>query len=156
PLTGLGNRRRLDGMMEGASLRVGRYLPYSVVSLDIDHFKSYNDRYGHGAGDEVLRVVAGLLRTGTRARDSVIRTGGEEFVIVMPGTNSQEVSAVAERLRRSIEGYPWTVRPITASFGVATACGSPESGGMAVLLELADGALYRSKRSGRNRVTQAW
>jgi two-component system chemotaxis response regulator CheY len=156
PLTGLGNRRRLDAMMEDASLSVDRYRSYSVVSLDIDHFKSYNDLYGHGAGDEVLRVVAGLLRTGTRAGDSVVRTGGEEFVIVMPRTDSQEVSAVAERLRRSIEGYPWADRPITASFGVATACGSPEGAGMADLLELADRALYRSKRSGRNRVTQAW
>jgi two-component system chemotaxis response regulator CheY len=156
PLTGLGNRRRLDRMMETAPLSPGRCSLYSIVSIDIDHFKPYNDLYGHRAGDEVLRVIAGLLRTGTRDGDSVIRTGGEEFVIVMPGTDTREVSAVAERLRRSIEEYPWADRPITASFGVATACGAQEGAGMADLLELADRALYRSKRSGRNRITQAW
>jgi len=155
PLTGLANRRRLEGMTEGSLSPASRLLPYSIVSLDIDHFKSYNDRYGHGAGDEVLRIVAGLLRSGTRCDDLVVRTGGEEFVIVMPRTGPDEALAIAERLRRSIAEFPWPVRAVTASLGVTTVDGTTSVVGHGAALEAADRALYRSKRAGRNRVTQA-
>jgi diguanylate cyclase (GGDEF)-like protein len=155
PLTGLANRRRLDGMVEGMLSATDSLLPYSVVSLDIDHFKSYNDRFGHGAGDEVLRIVAGLLRAGTRSDDLVVRTGGEEFVVVLPRAGPDDVLAIAERLRRTIAEYPWPLRSVTASFGVTTVC-SPVSGrDYGAALEAADRALYHSKRAGRNRVTQA-
>ena len=97
--------------------------PCSVVAVDIDHFKSYNDSFGHGAGDEVLRAVATLLTTATRAGDLVFRVGGEEFIVVLPGTTSDEALIVAERLRSSIAAHAWPRRPVTASFGVATISG---------------------------------
>jgi len=155
PLTGLGNRRRLDAMTAGSRTASGRASAYSVVSLDIDHFKSYNDRHGHPAGDEVLRTVARLLRGGTRSDDLVARTGGEEFVIVMPETGSVEALAIAERLRRTIAEAPWPCGPVTASLGVATVRGPLSSEVYSTALEAADRALYRSKREGRNRVTLA-
>lgn len=153
PLTGLGNRRRLDAMTDGSLPSPGRGTAFSVVSVDVDHFKSYNDRYGHAAGDEVLRTVARLLRNGTRSGDLVARTGGEEFVILMPGTGSVEAVAIAERLRRTIAEAPWPCRPVTASLGVATVRGPLSAESYSAALETADRALYRSKREGRDRVS---
>jgi diguanylate cyclase (GGDEF)-like protein len=125
------------------------------VALDIDHFKSYNDSFGHAAGDEVLRTVAGILRAGTRPTDVVARTGGEEFVVVLPAAGSNEALNAAERLRRAIAAHPWPLRPVTASFGVTVASGPKKMLGIAEVLDAADRALYHSKRSGRDRVTHA-
>jgi two-component system chemotaxis response regulator CheY len=155
PLTGLGNRRRLDGMTGGSPPAGDRPSVYSVVSLDIDYFKSYNDRYGHAAGDEVLRIVAGLLQAGTRSDDLVVRSGGEEFTIVMPQTGPPEVLAISERLRRTIAEFAWPLRPVTVSLGVATVRGPLSGDSYAAAAAEADRALYRSKRAGRNRVTYA-
>jgi two-component system chemotaxis response regulator CheY len=155
PLTGLGNRRRLDRMTGGSPPPGDRPAVYSVVSLDVDHFKSFNDRYGHAAGDEVLRVIAGLLQAGTRSDDLVVRSGGEEFTIVMPGTGSREVLAIAERLQRTIAEYDWPSRPVTVSLGVTTVRGPLSGESFSAAAEAADRALYRSKRAGRNRVTYA-
>jgi two-component system, cell cycle response regulator len=153
-LTGLANRRRLDAAAAGVASAADGLLPYSVIALDIDHFKSYNDRFGHAAGDEALRVVAGVLRAGTRSGDLVARTGGEEFLVAMPGTGSNEIQAIAERLRRAIAEYPWPFRKVTASFGVATASIAAAGRDHDAVLEAADAALYESKRAGRNRVTR--
>jgi two-component system chemotaxis response regulator CheY len=153
PLTGLANRRCLDDMMRRSPLRSEGHVLYAVVSLDIDHFKSYNDRFGHCAGDEVLRIVAELLRSGTRSSDRVVRTGGEEFVIVMLRTGPDEALKIAERLRKSIAEYPWPFRAVTASFGVATGLRSQRDGSLADILEASDRALFHSKVSGRNRIT---
>ena len=155
PLTGLGNRRRLEGMTAGATPLGDRPSEYSVISIDVDSFKSYNDRYGHAAGDEVLRVVARLLRAGTRDGDLVVRSGGEEFTVVMPRTGSFGVRAIAERLRSTIAGFAWPLRPVTVSLGVATSRGPLSGEGYFAAMEAADRALYRSKRAGRNRVTFA-
>jgi len=154
PLTGLANRRSLDQMTEAKPALEDRLATYSVVSLDIDHFKSYNDRFGHAAGDEVLRTIAHLLRTGTRSDDLVVRTGGEEFLIVMPQTGSDEVQMIADRLRRTVAEFPWPHRPVTVSLGVTTVRGPRSGATFSGVLEAADRALYRSKRAGRNRVTR--
>jgi diguanylate cyclase (GGDEF)-like protein len=125
------------------------------LMVDVDHFKSVNDRFGHASGDRALRLIADSLRIHTRVFDSVARYGGEEFVIVMPGTNADEAIAAAERLRKAVEAIDFTTLdndpiPLTVSVGVACALsvkGSPE-----LLLHAADAALYDAKRNGRNRV----
>ena len=155
PLTGLSNRRLLDEVMETAIFPTNRATPCSVVALDIDHFKSYNDSFGHAAGDEVLRIVAEILRAGTRSGDLLVRTGGEEFVIVLPGVGLNEAMAMADRLRIAIAEHPWPARPVTASFGVTMVLRASEASSITDILESADQALYRSKQSGRNRVTRS-
>jgi len=157
PLTGLYNqrylRRHLSGLMENGQ---GRQL--AVLMVDVDHFKSVNDRYGHASGDRALRLIADSLRINTRVFDSVARYGGEEFVVVMPGTGPVEAAIAAERLRVAIEEIEFyatagTRTLLTVSVGVACtpiATDSPE-----VLLQAADIALYDAKRNGRNRVEMA-
>jgi diguanylate cyclase (GGDEF)-like protein len=122
--------------------------------LDVDHFKSYNDRHGHLAGDEVLRGIAMILLSGGRAQDLCARYGGEEFVVLMPETGRAAARIGAERLRGKVEEYPFASREtqpggaVTVSLGVAC---FPEDGmdGDA-LLGRADAALYRAKERGRN------
>jgi diguanylate cyclase (GGDEF)-like protein len=155
PLTGLANRRQLTQAMEAALSQARRGTPAAIVALDIDHFKSYNDSFGHAAGDEVLRRFADILRAGTRRHDLVVRTGGEEFVIVLPGAGSNEALVLAERLRGTIAAQIWPARPVTASFGVTVVTDSTKISSPADLLDAADRALYHSKRTGRNRVTHS-
>ncbi len=154
PLTGLYNqrylRRHLDGLTSGNQ---GREL--AVIMVDIDHFKSVNDRFGHAAGDQALRLLAGVLRANTRVFDSVARYGGEEFVIVMPGSGSDDALAAAERLREAAEALVFSIAgigrvPLTISLGVACWDGTPTTS--AELLHAADLALYEAKNGGRNRV----
>ncbi|HBK09171.1 MAG TPA: PleD family two-component system response regulator [Acetobacteraceae bacterium] len=157
PLTGLYNqrylRRHLSGLMDS-----GQGRPLALLMVDVDHFKSVNDRFGHVSGDHALRLIADSLRINTRVFDSVARYGGEEFVVVMPGTAVEEATAAAERLRAAVEVVQFTALdgtqvPLTASIGVActpNASGSPE-----LLLQAADAALYDAKRNGRNRVEVA-
>ena len=121
--------------------------------LDVDHFKSFNDTHGHPAGDEVLRRVAKHLTETTRSTDCVARYGGEEFVVLLPFTHSQAAMALAERTRTAIERAKWDLRAITANFGVATLNDTTHTWDL--LVKLADNALYRSKETGRNRVTHA-
>ncbi len=151
PLTGLANRIRLREALEtSAVLSTQQDVSCSVVMMDVDHFKSFNDDFGHLAGDEVLRTVASLLRSFARRRDMVARFGGEEFVICLPGAEATEAKGVAERLRAAIERHAWRHRRVTASFGVATL--PPGLANASALLHHADQALYSSKRRGRNRV----
>jgi diguanylate cyclase (GGDEF)-like protein len=133
----------------------------SLIFVDIDHFKSYNDRNGHPAGDDVLRRFASLLTRGTRRFDFCGRYGGEEFVVLLPGIGIKKAVDVAERLRKMVaetpfpEGHHQPLGRISASFGVATV----EPGfisGPAELLFHADQALYRAKKKGRNRVWYAF
>ncbi len=163
PLTGLYNqrylRRHLAGLLgEGARNRDGdrpggREL--AVVMIDIDHFKSVNDRFGHANGDEALRLIAQTLRDNTRMFDSVARYGGEEFVVVMPGSGLDDALAAGERLRAAAEALMFmpvgTERvPVTISVGLACTNGGPAT--VETLLQAADQALYEAKRRGRNRV----
>jgi diguanylate cyclase (GGDEF)-like protein len=150
-LTGAKNRRRFREDLEmHFALAVRQGTPLSLVMLDVDKFKLYNDEFGHPAGDDVLRTVAQTIRETTREQDVVARYGGEEFVVLLPATGVAESMAMAERLRARIEQQPWPRRAVTASLGVATT--GAELGDITTLVEAADQTLYQSKRSGRNRV----
>lgn len=161
PLTRLYNRAAIDGFLQKAfheATTTGR--PFSLGLLDIDHFKGFNDQFGHSAGDDVLRVVADSLRGLTRPRDLVGRYGGEEFLFALLDTDGYGASRYAERIRQEIEnrGRLLSARfpghALTASLGIATQ--GPEHASPAALVEAADQALYRAKRTGRNRVVAAW
>ncbi|HET8755806.1 MAG TPA: diguanylate cyclase [Solirubrobacteraceae bacterium] len=149
-LTGLHNRRYLARELGRHAAAPG---PFSLAMLDLDHFKAINDRYGHHAGDQVLMRIAALLLGGVRGQDVVVRTGGEEFMLLMPETDAPAAAAACERLRNAIRDEPWDHiagdLSITASFGLATA---PVAADLAALAEIADQRLYAAKRSGRDRV----
>ncbi len=156
-LTGLFNRRYMENhlttLIEQAAAR-GK--PLAVLQLDIDYFKSINDTYGHDAGDDVLRDFALRIKRSIRGIDLACRSGGEEFVIVMPETDLAVAAMVAERLRRRIAAEPFVISQgqrsisVTLSIGIAALRGSDDTA--ASLIKRADQALYRAKRDGRNRV----
>lgn len=150
-LTGMFNRRKLDEVIRSASVQAIRYgLEFSVIIMDIDHFKNINDTHGHDAGDIVLKQVAGLIHDNTREVDTCGRWGGEEFMIICPEINVGSAALFAERLRERIESHSFDIpQRVTASLGVAafTECGSQKS-----LLKTADARLYSAKRAGRNMV----
>ena len=149
-LTGLRNHRAFQESLMNLVQMAERYgQPLSLIMLDIDYFKQFNDRFGHPAGDELLRQVASLLRQSARAYDVVARYGGEEFAILLPNTDLNEAIRVAERLRQQIAALQNPHAPITASFGVAS---YRRGSAPATLLYEADTALYEAKRRGRNRV----
>lgn len=151
PLTGLYNRRGLQLTLQqwqadGQS--------FAVLAVDIDHFKRINDTYGHTLGDQALKHLAGLMRESSRGNDVLCRSGGEEFIMLLPDTSQEAALRVAERLRRHTENTPLQeVVYITLSVGVAhwpQNAATPES-----VLRLADQALYAAKREGRNRIVSA-
>jgi diguanylate cyclase (GGDEF)-like protein/PAS domain S-box-containing protein len=155
PLTGVGNRRRLDEALRTEISRMHRYDGrLSAVMTDLDHFKRINDRHGHQVGDQVLQKFARLLQSHCRDIDLVARFGGEEFVILMPEVGLDEARACAERMRATLAQatIPPLAEPVTASFGVAEL--APGEDGEA-LLRRADEALYAGKAAGRDRVTVA-
>ena len=153
-LTGLKNHRAFQERLAMEAERARRYgLPLSVVLLDVDRFKLYNDAYGHPAGDAVLRTVAACLQASIREADQAARYGGEEFALILPHTQAADALVVAARCRKAIEAAAWPARPVTASLGVAAL--SPSCPDPAALIAAADKALYRSKHEGRNRVTVA-
>ena len=149
PLTGLHNRRYLTRARDVAG-------PVGLAALDLDHFKAVNDRFGHDVGDRVLIRVAELLREQVRAEDVVARTGGEEFVLLMPRTDDAEALACCERVRAALRAEPWgAIAPglsITGSIGVVTA---PDAGDLDALSRGADARLYAAKRAGRDRAVSA-
>jgi diguanylate cyclase (GGDEF)-like protein len=147
-LTGLANRRAFDAFLLEAFNRARRYgRQLSLLTIDIDHFKSYNDSFGHPAGDEVLRGAAGVFTHVARETDLVARMGGEEFAIILPETGAVGAHAVAERMRESVAGLQLR-RAVTISVGVATLTGSTPTA--AALLEESDTALYTAKSNGRD------
>jgi two-component system cell cycle response regulator len=166
-LTGLLNRRAIHdrALSELNRLRRGTAnAPLSVIMLDIDHFKSINDRYGHEAGDRALQAVSELLSAQLRSYDGLGRWGGEEFLMLLPGTGLAEALAVAERIRANLaEARPalpdGTQVSLTASLGVAaladTSAGAAGEQWLDDLVRAADRALYRAKSAGRNRVAAA-
>ena len=159
-LTCIGNRRYLDEFLEREWRRALRdRTPLAVLMLDIDHFKLYNDAYGHLAGDECLKRVAGVLRDSIqRTADFVSRYGGEEFVVVLPASNKHGALTVAEKIRRGVAdlAIPHGQSPldgiVTVSIGVSAIVPTPETTA-ATLLASADRALYQAKAAGRNRVS---
>jgi len=153
-LTGLGNRRAFEQRMEMEMNRAGRYgHPLSLLLLDVDCFKEYNDAFGHPAGDAVLRALAALLHGQGRDTDFYARYGGEEFIVILPHTDRAGALTVAARLRGLIEAADWPRRPVTASLGVSTLL--PAMAGADDLIAEADRALYAAKAAGRNRVAHA-
>ena len=156
-LTGLYNVRHMKRVLGEEVKRSVRYArPLSFIMLDIDFFKAYNDMHGHPRGDEVLRILAGLLQQNTRAVDSVVRSGGEEFSVLIPVVSRQEAYSMAERIRRVVQDHVFPYEEdqpegnLTVSMGVASLPEDAQDG--EELIERADRALYRAKQTGRNRV----
>lgn len=152
-LTGLKNRRFFqDKMLENLVLFRENQHVFSLLVVDIDHFKNINDTYGHPIGDLVLGNLAGLLQSVSRSTDVVARYGGEEFVIILPDCDREQASVTAERYRSQVASADWGEYNITVSIGAATV--SQEDTDQS-LFQKADKALYASKTGGRNRVTHA-
>jgi diguanylate cyclase (GGDEF)-like protein len=153
-MTGLFNRRHFLALAETEWNRFQRYgQPLSMLLLDIDMFKTINDRYGHDAGDRMIIEIAALCRAHSRASDIIGRLGGEEFCLLLPETRLDSACDAAERLRESVARLKLTERDeavtATVSIGVAEASGGDT---LSILLKQADEALYEAKRTGRNRV----
>lgn len=158
-LTGICNRREANRLLKQETMRFRRYSnPVAVLLLDIDYFKSVNDTHGHQIGDEVLKWVAAKLCASVRTVDLAARFGGEEFIVILPETNSADALAIAERTRQSIAEKPFIQElpdaqtidiSITVSIGVAEA---ENNNSEEEMIEAADEALYQAKRAGRNRV----
>ena len=152
PLTGVHNRRYLARELERLThdRKAGRM---SLAVLDVDHFKTINDRFGHAAGDEVLIRIARLLCDHLRESDSIIRSGGEEFIILMPRTDAKAATACCERIRRAVNTEVWSSvadgLSVTASLGVAT---TEDPNDLEAVIRIADQRLYEAKRTGRDRV----
>jgi diguanylate cyclase (GGDEF)-like protein len=153
-LTGLHNRRHMDETID----RMFRYAmrsrdPLSIAIVDLDDFKRINDRYTHLVGDQVLRQAAAVLATSIRSSDELVRMGGEEFALLMPGTAAEEAVTVCDRMRRSLAGHDWDSViagiAVTASFGIATTGKVRE---VSELVRSADEQLLKAKRAGKNRV----
>jgi diguanylate cyclase (GGDEF)-like protein len=152
-LTGIANRRTFEDTLLKEISRASRQgEQVTLMMVDVDHFKTFNDTYGHRAGDDALRGVAQALAGGCRVFDTAARYGGEEFALVLPSCSSAESLVVSERLRKRVAGVE-AAAPLTASAGVATfpTHASDAEG----LIKAADEALYESKRTGRDRVTRS-
>lgn len=153
PLTLLSNRKFFDMALEKA-LSEGR--PFSLLVTDIDHFKNFNDKYGHLTGDQVLRLVATAVKQNVKGQDIAARYGGEEFAIILPGTTLRPAVTVADHIRRAVMGKELVKRStgenlgrVTISIGVASFHSNDNA---ATIIERADMCLYAAKRAGRNRV----
>lgn len=159
-LTGVGNRKALENKLEEFSkwARENNNVDLCLLMIDIDHFKSFNDKFGHQIGDEVLRKVGAALFDSVKGKDFVARYGGEEFAILLPNTSLAGALAAGENIRRNIEETKLQrkdngdfIDQVTISIGVARY--RPDQDSVAVFISRADNALYRSKIGGRNRVT---
>lgn len=159
-LTNIPNRRRLEATLVTEWRRACRgQIPISIVMLDIDHFKAYNDHYGHGAGDVCLKAVVQVLRnTLSRPADMIARYGGEEFAAVLPGTDFAGANAVAENFRQAVyflqlpHEHSSVLNQVTISVGFASIA-VPTDDSYAGLLAAADKMLYQAKNAGRNRIS---
>lgn len=157
-LTGLLNRRAIEQGLAREAHRLQRFNePFSVLLVDIDHFKRINDQLGHAAGDEVLRQVARTLMDQAREVDRVARYGGEEFCVLLPHTEHEGALQAAERLRAAVleTAIPWQDVTLRVTISTGVACATQPEERMDALLRRADDALYRAKAQGRNRVEVA-
>ena len=158
-LTGLYNRRYLETHLNHLIEHfINRGKALTVLALDVDYFKPINDTYGHDAGDKVLQELAARIRENTRSIDLCCRTGGEEFIVVLPSTGADAANVIAERLRKAIASRSFAAGleqgvPVTVSIGLASLGGSSDT--LDKLLKRADSALYAAKHEGRNRVVLA-
>jgi diguanylate cyclase (GGDEF)-like protein len=157
-LTGLANRRCFDDTLQAEWARAQRQKqPLSLLMVDVDNFKQYNDAHGHQGGDECLRRIAAAVASEMRTNDLVARYGGEEFAVILPNQSLRGAAVVAERIRRRVErlcvAHPQApARQVTVSIGAATALPTAEMEA-AELVGIADAALYRAKHMGRNRIS---
>lgn len=150
PLTGLFNRRHLEEVIYQLTRQSDRHDRNLALALaDIDHFKDYNDQFGHPAGDDALCRVATSLQAGVRSHDYVARFGGEEFAIVLPDAEAESATQIVERLRELVEGASWPLRGVTLSAGITN---RRPLQSVDQMFREADAALYSAKRAGRNRV----
>ncbi|MEI7200755.1 MULTISPECIES: sensor domain-containing diguanylate cyclase [Pectobacterium] len=148
PLTGLLNRR---GIYESIELILSKSNQVAAIVIDIDHFKRVNDTYGHNIGDDVIRLLAKNIKQSSRESDLICRTGGEEFLALLPDTDMTQAADIAERLRKKVEKMPLPIpENITISLGVT--CFIPGMEQIDSVLKIADDALYQAKHEGRNRV----
>lgn len=157
PLTDTGNRIAMDQALQREADRARRTLePLSVLMLDIDHFKSINDRFGHGVGDEVLKAIATTLKADLRNIDLVFRYGGEEFLVLLSGTGQEAAAMIGERLRQAVEALQHLVEGQAIHLSISLGCATLAPGEtVESLLRRADNALYNAKREGRNRLAFA-
>lgn len=157
-LTGLANRRCFDDTLHTEWARALRLCqPLSLLMVDVDNFKAYNDANGHLGGDECLKRIATAVASEIRANDLVARYGGEEFAVILPNQSLKGAAVVAERIRRRVEALqvpngPAPLRLVTVSIGAATAIAGPDNSA-SDLVAIADAALYRAKHLGRNRIS---
>jgi len=150
-LTGLYNHRYFqEALSREFSLAARHNRVFSLLFADVDHFKLYNDAFGHQEGDTVLRMIAEIFRKSTRASDIVARYGGEEFVVLLPEADREKSEAMADRIRGIIAEYPFPNRQITISLGISSYPGDAREPGD--LIRFADQALYQAKEAGRNAV----
>lgn len=157
PLTETGNRIAMNQALQREIDLAGRNLqPLSVLMLDIDHFKSINDRFGHAIGDRVLKAIAAALKDSLRNIDMVFRYGGEEFLVLLSNTNCDAAQFVGERLRLAVLGLQYLVEGRALELSISLGCATLRPGEtMDSLQQRADNALYASKRAGRNRLSMA-
>lgn len=157
-LTDIGNRRSFYESVDKAHHRANRYSQkYGLIMCDIDHFKSYNDTYGHLEGDHILKIIATTIKNSIRISDEVFRYGGEEFVVILQSRDIKEAIISAERIRKAAESLRLEHKGcsegiITVSCGVAVFKEGDKDKQWDVILNRADKALYTAKSSGRNRV----
>ena len=156
-LTGLSNRHAMEELFPREINRcLQDHQPVSLIMVDVDRFKSFNDKFGHVAGDRVLSAVARILQHQFRPRDLLVRYGGDEFCVLLPGFGEQEATEIADRVRQSVSGSTESSEdsliqaPVAVSMGVAEL---DDHGTLESLLQAADAALYRAKDSGRNTVS---
>ncbi|HGY56911.1 MAG TPA: diguanylate cyclase [Caldithrix abyssi] len=157
-LTGVYNYRYFIQELERETNRTKRFnYPFSLLMIDVDYFKEFNDTHGHLEGDRVLKTIAAILKENIRTTDTVARYGGEEFTVILPHLTKEEAAQIAEKLRKKIEGFNFDLEkpssqrcPITVSIGVAAL--PEDADNSRELLMLADKALYKAKKSGRNKV----
>lgn len=153
PLTGLANRRFLQERLEEELNRSRRHaMPFSLVFLDCDGFKAINDRHGHAAGDALLQQLAGVLRRGVRNYDVAARWGGDEFLLLLPGTNREEAEQVVGRLLSAFKAVSAPSGSLSFSVGLVTVKATPALPPLTVetLIQQADEAMYRAKKAGGN------
>ena len=156
-LTGLPNRRQwLDAAHDAHRRLRGEGQPYAVLLCDLDHFKTINDRFGHGGGDEALRRLSAMMQMARRGNDIVGRWGGEEFAVLLPGARQSDALCLADALRQRVQGMDLQLggQPVHLSMTIGVAEARADES-PTTLLERADAALYRGKIAGRNRVEQA-
>jgi two-component system cell cycle response regulator len=154
PLTGLYNRRYLDKHLH-TLFSSGGNADVSLLMIDIDHFKSINDEFGHIFGDSIIRTISNVLITNTRSFDTVSRYGGEEFAVLLPGTNLKEAVQIADRLLNEVRALPGRMKAaehLNLSVSIGITSNTIEGQSPMSLLHAADTALYKAKCLGRNRL----